>query len=324
MKFKQWLISALGLIVSFIPPTVCAQTGFPDRPVRIVVPFGAGGAPDVLGRVIADELSHTWKKPVIVENRTGAAGNIGMSQVAKATPDGYSLVVAPIGNIAINPTLFKNLPYTQSDFAPISLLATVENVLVVRGTNNTMRTLADLIASAKANPGKLSFASPGAGSQAHLAGELLQLKSGTQMLHVPYKGVAQAINDLISGEVTMMFAQVSTALPFVKSGQLNPIGIASTRHNPMLPNVPTMIEQGVPDFHLDSWYALMAPAGTPSAIIENINAATVHALSTPKVRDRLAGLGMDARGESPEALAARIVRETARWSEIIKRQGLSP
>lgn len=312
----------LTLLAAAVPALTAAQV-YPDKPIRIVVPFAAGGAPDILGRLVAQGLGDTWQQTVIVENKAGAAGNIGVEQVARSASNGHTLGVVPVGNIVVNPALFPNLPYKASDLAPITLLATAENVLVVNAAVPA-KTLKDLIALARQQPASLSFASPGAGSMAHLAGEQLQHDVGIRLLHVPYKGVSLALNDLVGGQVTMMFSQLSTALPFIKAGQLRVIGLASAKRSPLMPELPTIAEQGISKFEAVSWYALMAPANTPKAVIDKLNAETSRLLARPETKARLAALGMDAGGGQPAELAARIHTEGARWADLIKKQNIKP
>ncbi|WP_454733650.1 MULTISPECIES: Bug family tripartite tricarboxylate transporter substrate binding protein [Cupriavidus] len=303
-------------------PLLAGAQGYPAKPVRLVVPFPAGGPADVLGRVVGEGLSKAWGQNVLVDNRAGAAGNIGVDQVAKAPPDGYTLAVVPVGNIAVNPTLMPNLPYKQADLAPVAMLATAENVLVV-SAGVPARTLPELLRLAGQKPGELTFASPGAGSQAHLAGELLQLDAGIKLIHVPYKGVSPAITDLVGGQVTMMFAQLSSALPYIKAGKLRALGVASARRSAVLPDVPTIAEQGFPKFEAVSWYALMAPAGTPRDVIQQLSHQAGQVLASPALKDKLAVVGMDAAGGTPAELATAIQKESARWAEVIHKRHIT-
>jgi tripartite-type tricarboxylate transporter receptor subunit TctC len=312
------LLSAL--LFALVSCCALAQ-GYPSRPLHVMVPFPPGGPTDVLGRVLGQGLSDALGQPAVVENKAGAAGNIGVDQLAKAAPDGYTLGIVPVGNIAVNPTLFTNLPYKASDLAPVAMLATVENVLVVNPAVPA-HNLKELLELAARKPDSLSFASPGAGSQAHLAGELLALSSNVRLLHVAYKGVGPAMNDLLGGQVTMMFAQVSSALPYIKSGKLRALGVASLKRSAVLPDVPTIAEQGVPEFEAVSWYALMVPAGTPREIVDKLNTETARLLAKPQLKERLAALGMDAGGGKPQELAAAIQRETARWSDVIRKRNI--
>ena len=260
-------------------------------------------------------------QPFIADNKAGAAGNIGVDQIAKAPPDGYTIGVVPAGNIAVNPTLYANLPYKQSELQPITMLATVENVLVVN-ESSPVKNLKELLALAAQKPGTLSFASPGAGSQAHLAGELMALNSNVQLLHVPYKGTTPALNDLLGGQVTMMFAQMSSALPYIKAGKLRAIGVASLKRSAVLPDVPTIAEQGLPDFEAVSWYALMAPTGTPMPVVDKLQGATAAVLAKPEVKEKLSALGFETGGGTPQALAATIKAETARWADVLKKRNI--
>jgi len=303
-------------------PLLAGAQGYPAKPVRLVVPFPAGGPADVLGRVVGEGLSKAWGQNVLVDNRAGAAGNIGVDQVAKAPPDGYTLAVVPVGNIAVNPTLMPNLPYKQADLAPVAMLATAENVLVV-SAGVPARTLPELLRLAGQKPGELTFASPGAGSQAHLAGELLQLDAGIKLIHVPYKGVSPAITDLVGGQVTMMFAQLSSALPYIKAGKLRALGVASARRSAVLSDVPTIAEQGFPKFEAVSWYALMAPAGTPRDVIQQLSHQAGQVLASPALKDKLAVVGMDAAGGTPAELATAIQKESARWAEVIHKRHIT-
>jgi tripartite-type tricarboxylate transporter receptor subunit TctC len=312
--------SAVALVLIFLCNLAAGQS-YPAKPIRWIAPFPPGGPVDLLARTVGQKLSEAWSQPVIVENRAGAAGNLGVEAAAKAPPDGYTLVIVPTGNIVVNPTLFPKLGYKQSDLAPVTMLATVENALVVH-PSLPASSMSELVAHAKANPGKLTFASPGAGAQAHLAGELLKLTAGIDMVHVPYKGIGPALNDLLGGQVSMMFSQLSSALPHVRSGKLRAIGMASLKRSPVMPELPTIAEQGFPGFEAVSWYALMVPAGTPHEVVAKLHAETSRILKLPEVRDKLAGLGAEPVGNSPQELAATIRSESARWSEVIRRQGI--
>jgi tripartite-type tricarboxylate transporter receptor subunit TctC len=290
---------------------------YPARPIRIIVGFAAGGAPDTLARVVGDKLAQDWGQPVVVENRTGAQGDIAMAAVARAAADGYTLALMPVGNAAVNPSLIPNLPYDPvKDFAPITQLATVENVLVV-SAQSPIRTLKELIALGRSKA--LSYATPGAGSIAHLAAELLARAGGFQVNHIPYRGVTPALTDVVRGEVTMMFAQLSTAKPLIDGGQLRALGIASKARSAVVPDLPTVAEAGeMPGFEAESWYALMAPAQTPDAVIRKLNAGVVRVLNLPEVKTALASQGAKPVGNAPPELAAVIAADTARWAKVIK------
>ena len=316
------MMKRLLFALLFALASCCALAqAYPSRPLHVIVPFPPGGPTDVLGRVLGQGLSDALGQPAVVENKAGAAGNIGVDQLAKAAPDGYTLGIVPVGNIAVNPALFTNLPYKASDLAPVAMLATVENVLVVNPAVPA-HNLKELLELAARKPESLSFASPGAGSQAHLAGELLGLSSNVRLLHVAYKGIGPAMNDLLGGQVTMMFAQMSSALPYIKSGKLRALGVASLKRSAVLPDVPTIAEQGVPGFEAVSWYALMVPTGTPREIVDKLNTETARLLAKPELKERLAALGMDAGGGKPQDLAAAIQRETARWSDVIRKRNI--
>ena len=312
----------LSFVVLFTILSALAHAqGYPSKPLRIIVPFAQGGAADLLSRMVGQRLQEAWGQPVVVENRTGANGNIGMEAAAKSAPDGYTLVQAPNGNIVVNPNLFAKLPYEQKDFAPVSQLAKVENVLVVN-PGVAANSVADLLALARTQPGRVSFASPGVGSQAHLAGEFLRLRGGVDLLHVAYKGVGPALNDLLGGQISMMFAAVPSALPHIKSGKLRALGLASLQRSPVMPEVPTVAEQNLPGFEAVSWYSILAPAGTPKEIIERINGEIARMLQQPDTREKLAGIGATAIGGTPEQLAAVIREESARYADLFKRAGI--
>jgi tripartite-type tricarboxylate transporter receptor subunit TctC len=310
-----------SLIVATLaaPALAVAQS----RQVHIVVPFAPGGPADVLARLVAPAVAEALKHSVVVDNKPGAGGTLGVDAVAKAAPDGGAFAVVPVGNIAVNPTLFPNLPYKQTDLVPIAMLARVENALVVRD-DVPARSLKELVELARSKPGSLSFASPGAGSQAHLAGELLKVRERVFIVHVPYRGIAPALNDVLGAQVTMMFAPLSLALPHVKSGRLRALGVASAKRSPLAPEVPTIAEQGLPGFEAVSWYALMGPAGTPPDMVTRLNAETVRALGQADTKDKLAAQGMTPGSDSPQQLAATIRAETERWAGVIRTQKLQP
>ncbi|KWT64037.1 MULTISPECIES: tripartite tricarboxylate transporter substrate binding protein [unclassified Variovorax] len=313
----------LALLLPLLFASVVHAQAWPAKPVRIIVPFAPGGPADVLARVIGQELTDTLGQPFVIENKVGAAGNIGVEQIAKAAPDGYTLGIVPVGNIAVNPSLFPALPYKASELAPVAMLATVENVLAVNA-DVPAQSLKDLLALAKQKPGTLSFASPGAGSQAHLAGELMALEADLKLIHVPYKGVGPAINDLVGGQVTMMFGSMSAVLPHVKSGKLRALGVASLKRSAAMPELPTIAEQGLPKFEAVSWYALMAPAGTPAAVVDRLNAESIRSLAKPAIKEKFAAQGLEPGSGKPQDLAATIRTETARWAEVIRKQNIKP
>ena len=297
---------------------------FPSKPMRIVVPFPPGGPADVLARTVGDKLQAALGQPVVVDNRPGAGGNIGMELVAKAAPDGHTLVLAPAGNLTVNPSLYRNVPYDVGrDFAPVTVIAAVPNVLVVNA-QVPAKDVAELIAYAKANPGKLNFASPGAGSGAHLAGELLKSSAGIEMVHVPFSGIAPAVTAVVAGDVQVMFAGTSSAMPHVAAGKLRALGVASPKRLASAPALPTLDESGLPGFDVTSWYSIVAPAGTPATAIERLQKEIAKALDAPDVKAKLAGLGAEPVGNSPSEFAAMIKVESAKWGKIVKEANIRP
>jgi tripartite-type tricarboxylate transporter receptor subunit TctC len=319
-NLKILLIVAFSLLEGTVSVARAAEVpDYPSRAIRIMVGFAAGGAPDALARIIGDKLGQAWGQSVIVENRVGAQGNIAMSAVAKAAPDGHTLGLVPIGNAAINPALFSKLPYDPlKDFAPVTQIAAVENVLVV-SAKSPVRTVQDLIALGRSKTAHLTYATPGAGSLAHLAAELLARAGGFEMTHVAYRGVAAALTDVLMGEVTMTFAQLSTAKPLIDNGQLRALGIASKERSAVLPDVPTVAEAaGLPEFEAVSWYGLMAPAGTPEAILRKLHQEVARVIQLPDVKAALEAQGAKPIGSTPGELAAVIAADTARWSKVIR------
>jgi tripartite-type tricarboxylate transporter receptor subunit TctC len=296
---------------------VAADT-YPVKPVRLIVPFPPGGPADALARMVGDKLSASLGQSVVVDNRPGAGGNIGMELAAKAAPDGYTLVLAPAGNLTVNPSLYRNVPYDVGrDFAPVTVIAAVPNILVVNPAVPA-HTLAELIAYAKANPGKLNFSSPGAGSGAHLAGELLKSSAGIEAVHVPYSGIAPATTAVVAGDVQLMFAGAPSALPQVSAGKLRALAVASPKRIAAAPALPTLDESGLPGFDVTSWYGIVVPAATPPAIIERLQREIATALDKPDVRAKLAALGAEPIGNTPAEFGVMIKSETAKWSKIVK------
>lgn len=309
----------IWIAAAVLPLAATAQENYPAKPVRIVVPFAAGGVADLLPRIVGEKLSRKWGQPVVVENKVGASGNIGMGEGARAAADGYTLVLAPAGNLTVNPTLFPNLPFdTHRDLAPVTLLAQSPNVLVVH-PSIPARTLLELVAYAKANPSKLNFASPGEGSGAHLAGELLKLETGMRAVHVPYKGLAPAVNDLLAGHVQMMFAGISTVLQHVKSGKLVALALAGPERSVQLAEVPSMRDIGLRDFDVTSWYGIVVRSGTPPEIVRKVQRDMAEALRSDDVKSKLADLGLEPVGNTPEEFGALIARETRKWGDIVQR-----
>jgi tripartite-type tricarboxylate transporter receptor subunit TctC len=309
----------LGVLAILAGPVagLAQEKPYPSQVIRIIVPFAAGGTADALARIAAEHLGQRWSSPVIVENRPGAQGNTAMAFVARSVPDGYTLVLVPVGNAAVNPSLFNDLPYdTFRDFAPITQLATVENVLVVNG-KSSIRTVKELIEAGKSKNAAFTYSTPGAGSQAHLAAELLARSAGIELTHVPYRGLAPALTDVLNGQITMTFAQLSSARQFIENGQLRALGVASKERSTALPHIPT-IAADLPGFEAVSWYALMAPARTPDAVIRKLQAEVARILELPNVRNALEAQGAQAVGNTPEELARIIREDTARWAKVIR------
>lgn len=315
--------SIAAVLVAALLPSLALAQAWPSKPVRIVIAFAPGGATDVAVRSIADPVSQAIGQPVVIENRPGAAGNLGMELGAKAPPDGYTLLSAPNGNMVVNPHMYSKLAYDVfKDLAPVTRISAVQNVLVVH-PDVAAKTVKELIALARAKPGTLNFASPGNGSQAHVAVELLKLRLGLDLVHVPYQGVGPAIKDLLGGRINVMVAQVPSALPHIKADKLRALGAASSAPLAALPGVPTVAaEASLPGFEAVSWYAVMAPAGTPRDIIARIQADIAKVLLMADVREKLAGMGAEPSGESPEALAARIKTEFDAWGEVVRKAGI--
>jgi tripartite-type tricarboxylate transporter receptor subunit TctC len=294
---------------------------FPSKPIRIVVPFPAGGTTDVLARAAAQKLTDTLGQPAVVDNRPGAGGNIGAELVAKSPPDGYTLLMGTVGTHAINPALYPKLPYDHMrDFAPVILVAGVPNVLVVNPAL-PVNSVQELVAYAKANPGKLNFASSGSGTSIHLSAELFKTAAGLAMTHVPYKGSSPALMDLIGGQVQLMFDNLPSALPQIRGGKLKALAVTSPERAPALPDVPTIAESGFPGFEASSWFGLLAPAGTPQPTIAKLNAEVAKWLASPEAKEKLLAQGANAAGGTPEDFAKHIAAETAKWQKVVKESG---
>jgi tripartite-type tricarboxylate transporter receptor subunit TctC len=294
-----------------------AQAAYPNKQVRIVVPFPAGGSADILCRLVGEKLSAAWGQPVVIDNRAGAGGNVGAEIAYRADSDGYTLLCSPPGPLAINHNLYRTLPYDWTKFAPVTVLALVPNVITVR-IDLPANSVQELIAYAKANPGKVTFASQGNGSTSHLSAQMLAAMAGIEMVHVPYKGEGPALIDLTASRVDIFIGSISAALRFEKAGQLRFLGLASRTRSAVAPDVPTTAEIGLPDLVSSAWYALVAPPGTPDAIVQKINADTAAALKLPDVRTRFLELGAEPQGNTAAATAAFIKAEEARWRLVIR------
>ncbi|HEV2976540.1 MAG TPA: tripartite tricarboxylate transporter substrate binding protein [Casimicrobiaceae bacterium] len=312
--------AALFVLLALSAAAAAAQP-YPSKPIRLVVPFPAGGTTDILAREVGQRLSLSLGQPVVIDNRPGAAGNIGSELVAKSAPDGYTLLMATVGTHAINPNLYARIPYDHvKDFAPVVLVAGVPNVLEVT-PSLPVHSVADLIKLAKEKPGQINFASSGSGTSIHLSGELFKTMAGVDMTHVPYKGSAPAITDLIGGQVQVMFDNLPSSLQQIKAGKLRAIAVTSAQRAPALPDIPTIAESGLPGFEATSWFGIVAPAGTPPTIIARINADVNQWLQSPEAKEKLLAQGAVAAGGSPEQFAAYIHTETEKWARVVKASG---
>jgi len=312
--------AALGALALLLAGGAWAQP-YPTKSIRLVVPFPAAGTTDILAREVAQRLSVSFGQSVVVDNRPGAAGNIGSDMVAKSAPDGYTLLMGTVGTHAINPSLYAKMPYNHvKDFVPIVLVAGVPNVLEVT-PSLPVNTVADLIKLAKEKPGQLNFASSGSGTSIHLSGELFKTMTGVDMMHVPYKGSAPALTDLMGGQVQLMFDNLPSSLAQIKAGKLRAIAVTSAQRSPALPNIPTIAESGLPGFEASSWFGLLAPAGTPPAIVARVNADVNEWLQTAEAKEKLLAQGAIPAGGTPEQFAAHIRVETEKWAKVVKVSG---
>ena len=293
---------------------------YPNKPIRLVVPFAAGGAPDVLARLTGAKLADRLGQAVVIENKLGAGGNLAYDMVAHSAPDGYTLLLASTG-IATNVSLYKDLPYDAArDFAPITLMASSPHVLVVNPSVKAV-SVKELIALAKAKPGQLTFASSGRGTVLHLAGEMFKNMAGVNLLHVPYGGSSQAINDVLGGRVTLMFSDIPNALPQIEAGNVRALGVTSAQRSQALPQVPTIAEAGIPGYAIIAWFGLLAPAGTPAHIVARLNKEVLAILGDPELKGKMAILGQDLMGNTPEQFAAFIKEEIVRMGAVVKASG---
>ena len=318
----------LVLGAALLPLAAPAQTAWPSKAVRIVVPFAAGGTTDILARALAPELQKAFGQPVLVENKPGAGGNNGAADVAKAAPDGHTLLMGTVGTHAINPALYAKMPYDHvKDFVPVTLVAGVPNVLVmnpVHAQQNAIDSVPALIEFARKRPGKLNMASSGNGTSIHLAGELFKSMTGTFMLHLPYGGSGPALIDLISGNTDLMFDNLPSSLPHIKSGRLKALAVTSAARSSALPDLPTVEEAGGPalkGYEASSWFGLLAPAGTPMDIVNRVQTETAKALGSPAIKERLQAQGAVPSGMTSAEFARHIAAETAKWAKVVKASG---
>ena len=331
MQFPQvakrpfFLFLLIGLALLLSSNTTWSQTlksaSWPKQNIRIVVSFTPGGAPDILARVLAESWQQSLGVPVLVENRPGYGGNIGAELVAKSEPDGYTLLIGTVGIHAINGALYEKMSFDPiKDFTPISFLASTPNVLVVNkklGVNN----LHELIDLAKLKPNQLTFGSSGVGTSLHMSGELFKEMAGIQIRHIPYKGRAQSLPDLVSGRISMLFDNLSSSLPLIKAGEVQALGVTTLKRSPAAPDIPTFAEQGLSGFEAVSWFSLMAPANLPSSIQKQLNQLTYRALNDPEVKKRLLAGGLDPAPSSAKDLSRLIAQESAKWSRVVQQSG---
>ncbi|HSS70509.1 MAG TPA: tripartite tricarboxylate transporter substrate binding protein [Casimicrobiaceae bacterium] len=319
MTFVRVFVS---LVLALGVAGASAQSGYPSRQITLVVGFTAGGSTDIVTRLIAEEMRKSWGQPVVVDNRPGAGGNIGAAMVAKARPDGYTLLVGSVGPLAINASLYASMPYDNlKDFTPISLIVHVPNMLVVNPAAMPVHSFAEFVALVKANPGKYFFASTGTGTSSHLSGELLKSMAGLEATHVPYKG-AVALNDLLSGEqVHFMFATIPSVIEFVRAGRLRALAVTSKTRSAAVPEIPTVAESGFPEFEASSCFGLLGPAELPREIVLKLQSEVVRALKVPELRAKLVQQGADPVGSTPEEFSAYMRAETAKWAKVVKASG---
>ncbi len=316
------LVPALALVASAAASTAATAAEFPTKPITFVVPNPPGGVVDSSARLVSDTVSKILGQPVVIDNKGGASGNIAYGQVARAPKDGYQLLISYSAYHVGNPSLFASMPWKQADFVPVALIGAATNVITVNPklqANN----LKDFLAYLKANPGKVNYASQGKGSLSHVGTALFEQTTGTEMTHVPYKGSGQAIQDVLSGQVEVFMTTPPSVIGHIQSGKLKPLAVTSKARHPMLPDVPTTAEAGLPGFELEAWVGLFAPAGTPKDVIDKISAAVQQALETPEVRKRAETLGIEPRYLGPDALAKLVEKDTDYWSKIIKARGIT-
>ena len=313
----------LGLFALLIVGSPAAQTTYPEKPIRLIVGFPPGNTTDTVARLLGQKFAEALGKSIVVDNTTGAAGNIAADRVAKAAPDGYTLGLMSQTQLVVNPSLYKLAYDPVKDFAPISQVTVAPNMLVVHNAVPA-KSVKELVALAKAQPGALTFAAGGSGSSGYMAAELFKSTASLDIRHIPYKGVAMAIPDLLGGRVTMTFSVMATVLPLVREGKLRALAVTSLRRSSAAPELPTVAESGYPGFEAANWHGLLAPAGTPSAIIRKLHLETVKALALPDLRAKLADLGIAEIGNSPDAFAAVIKSEIPKWAKVIKEAGIKP
>lgn len=314
-------LASLAVGAAALPTAAFAQAPYPSKLITIVVPFSAGGTTDILARIVAQGLTTELGQSVVVDNRPGAGGNIGGVVAAKAPADGYTLFMGTVGTHAINASLYKKMGFDPvKDFAPLTRVANVPNLLVAN-PNQPFKTVKELIAYAKANPGKVNFGSSGSGSSIHLSGELFKTMAKVDMVHVPYKGSAPAVTDLLGNQIGIMFDNMPSAIQHVRSGKLVPLAVTTAKRSPELPNVPTIAEAGVPGYEATSWFGMLAPAATPAPIVAKLNAALVKVLAQPDVKKKINDQGAEVYSETPAEFAAFIQQESVKWGKVVRESG---
>jgi tripartite-type tricarboxylate transporter receptor subunit TctC len=319
---RSLLAVAAATAATLIAGPAAAQA-YPTKPITMIVPFSAGGTTDILARIGGPALSTELGQSVVIDNRAGAGGNIGGQLAARAPADGYTLFMGTVGTHAINEALYKKMPFNPiKDFAPLSRVANVPNLLVAH-PSQPFKTVPELIAYAKANPGKVNFGSSGSGSSIHLSGELFKSMAKVDMVHIPYKGSAPAVNDLLGNQIAIMFDNMPSAIQHVRAGKLRPIAVTTAKRSPELPDVPTIAESGVPGYEATSWFGLFAVAGTPAPIVTQLNKALVKVLNNPDVKAKIVAQGGEVVAETPEQFAGFIKAETAKWGKVVKESGAS-
>ncbi len=322
--FKALLHGILAVFMLHATSVQAQAEDYPQSTIRLIVPFTTGGVLDTLARTMAHELEKEFGQSVVVENRTGASGNIGTEALARSKPDGYTLGMGTIATHGINPALYGDqLPYDAvNDFIPLAWLAEQMNVVVV--TNDLpVNNIQELVEYGRKNPGALAYGSAGNGSSQHLSGQLFKVKTGIDLLHVPYRGSVPALTDLVAGNIQLMFVDIPAALPFIQSGKVRPIAVTGETRSPVFPDLPTVMEQGVDEFNVRAWFGVFAPAGTPDEITQKLTDTILELMKKPEVQNRLAGLGIDPKTEGQEVFAQFIKDELARWDEIVRESGAS-
>lgn len=321
MKMKHWIVAACILFATPVSVQAQGADNYPNKPIRLIVPFNPGGPTDLMGRYVAEKISQQLNQPVIVENRSGANGIVGSTSVMKAVGDGYTLLFVTVGTHAINASLYKNVPYKPlNDFEYVAITGSTPNVLLAHPSLN-IKTLAELIQFAKANPGKVTYASGGNGATSHLAAELLRTMAGLEMQHIPYQGNAAALVDIISGRVPLGFQAPSTSIPLIKSGTVYALGVTSPSRIAAMPDVPAISEAGLPGYEVLLWYGVVAPKGTPKAIVDRLNKAINDGLSTPASAEHLAKWDVVFKPQTPDAFKAYVSQELGKWEKVVKASG---